>query len=332
MRIQSLPRFLLVLIVMTCLASIASAQAAPVCGVPGTPACTPTPRPTDLPTTPPTQAPAEQPAQPTAAPTTLPTPTEAPLIPLPTTGPCVAAPAGNFRVNVRDWPGESGEIVDVLSPDDVVPARGHVKVFDGRTGWTATDGGFISEPALRFGGEDCDALPVVDVPAGTAPFVLTNDADEDGDPDTVLVLRAPDSGETSDDDICIEYPYRNPHGGGGTICLPFDITGTAVVCIDGHCVVVEGGGAAHEPEFHIADGVVLPPVDDDGIAGSRLIVAFPGIGETQGNVYHGPFDPDICIEHSVANPWGGVATMCISADVGGGDVYCQDGHCVSVLD
>ena len=239
---------------------------------------------------------------------------------------------GNFRVNVRDWPGENGDIVEVLSPDDAVPARAHVKVFDGRSDWTATDGGFISESALRFGGADCDDLPVVDVPAGTAPFVLTNDADEDGNPDTVLVLRAPDSGETSDDDICIEYKYHNPHGGGGTICLPFDITGTAVVCIDGHCIVVEGDGATHEPEFHFAAGVVLPPVDDEGIAASRLIVAFPGSGETQGNVYHGPFDPDICIEHSVANPWGGVSTMCISADVGGGDVYCQDGHCVSVLD
>jgi hypothetical protein len=252
---------------------------------------------------------------------------------MPTTGPCVAAPNGNFRVNVRDWPGEDGGIVDVLSADAVVPARAHVKVFDGRTGWLVTDTGFISETALRFGGEDCIDLPEIEIPEGEETYVLSHDTDEDGDTDLQLILRAPNRDATADD-VCIIYNYHNPHGGSGEICLPFDISGSAVVCIDGHCIVVEETASSEfEPEFHIAAGVVVPPVDEDGFQNSNLFIVFPGEPEATANVYEGPFDPDICIEHTVGNPYTGKGmTMCISADVSAGDVYCENGHCVPVWD
>ena len=320
-------------VLMLSTAPAAFAQAAPICGVPGTPACTPTPRPTQRPTTAPTTAPSvEQPTQPTAEPTAEPTATEAPLRPMPATGPCVAAPGGNFRVNVRDWPGEDSEIVEVISADDLLPARAHVKVFDGRTGWLVTDSGFISETALRFGGEDCIDLPEIELPEGREPFVLSHDSDEDGETDMQIVLRAPNRDETSDD-VCIIYNYHNPHGGSGEICLPLDISGSAVVCIDGHCIVVEETAAEFKPEFHIAAGVVVPPVDEEGFENGNLFIVYPGEPEATANVYHGPFDPDICIEHTVGNPWTGKGmTMCISADVGAGDVYCENGHCVPVWD
>jgi hypothetical protein len=316
-------------------APAAFAQAAPVCGVPGTPACTPTPRPTERPTTAPTTVPSvQQPTQPTIEPTLEPTPTEAPLIALPATGPCVAAPNGNFRVNVRDWPGEIGAITGVLTPDDAVEAGPRVRVFDGSSAWIALNGGgFISESALRFGGEDCEELPEIEIPDSHEPFVLSHDVDEDGETDMQLILRAPNRDETADD-VCIIYNYHNPHGGSGEICLPFDISGSAVVCIDGHCIVVEETASTEfEPEFHIAAGVVVPPVDEDGIQNSNLFIVFPGEPEATANVYHGPFDPDICIEHTVGNPYTGKGmTMCISADVSAGDVYCEGGHCVPVWD
>lgn len=326
--------FLFALVLILGIVPAAFAQAAPVCGVPGTPACTPTPRPTDRPTTAPTAAPSvEQPSQPTAEPTPELTPTEAPLAPMPATGPCVAAPNGNFRVNVRDWPGEDSEIVKVISADDVVPARAHVKVFDGRTGWLVTDSGFISETVLRFGGEDCIDLPEIDLPESGEPLVLSSDSDDDGEADMQLVLRAPNRDETADD-VCIIYNYHNPHGGSGEICLPLDISGSAVVCIDGHCIVVEETASSEfEPEFHIAADVVVPPVDEDGLQNSNLFIVFPSEPEATANVYEGPFDPDICIEHTVGNPYTGKGmTMCISADVSAGDVYCENGHCVPVWD
>jgi hypothetical protein len=326
---------LLALVLVLGIAPAAFAQAAPVCGVPGTPACTPTPRPTERPTTVPTTAPnVEQPSQSTAVPTLESTPTEAPLRPLPTTGACVAAPNGNFRVNVRDWPGEIGEITGVLTPDDAVAAGPRVRVFDGRDAWIALNsGGFVSEAALRFGGEDCEQLPEVEIPDSQELFVLNHDIDEDGETDMQLVLRSPSRDETADD-VCIIYNYHNPHGGSGEICLPLDISGSAVVCIDGHCIIVEETASTEfEPGFHIAAGVVVPPVDEDGLQTGNLFISFPGEPEATANVYHGPFDPDICIEHTVGNPWTGKAmTMCISADVGPGDVYCENGHCVPVLD
>lgn len=304
----------------------AFAQAAPVCGIPGTPACTPTPRPTDRPITAST-------AVPTALPTFEPTSTEAPLIALPLTGPCVVAPAGNFRVNVRDWPDGTGAITGVLTPDDAVEALARMKLSESSETWIEfADGSFVSERALRFGGEDCDDLPEIEIPTDESPFVLSQDTDEDGEPDVQLILRAPRSDETTDD-VCIIYNYRDPYGSSGEICLALDISGSAVVCTGGHCIVVEETAAKFEPEFYIADGVIVPPVDKDVFQNSNLFILFSIAPELTGDAHQAYIDPDVCIEYEIADPHKHETEIrCIGADLSSGDVYCQDGHCVSVLD
>src|SRR5688572_16222572 len=114
------------------LPATAFAQAAPVCGVPGTPACTPTPRPTDPPTV--TPRPTEAPQQPTAVPeqpTAVPQePTAVPTIdpatvvnPLraPSSGPCQLATYATVRVNVRETPSIDAPVVSALDPNVLYP-------------------------------------------------------------------------------------------------------------------------------------------------------------------------------------------------------------------
>jgi len=140
--------------------------------------CTPTPRPTDAP------------AQPTALPTNTPEPTAIPLIPLPTTGPCVASPIGTTRVNVRDTPSTEGNILESILVNSTVPVMAafdyllDIGTIEGESSWVLTPQGFIASSALRFGGDNCAQLLKIHFPSSTGPFILRQDADGDGVDDT----------------------------------------------------------------------------------------------------------------------------------------------------
>ena len=144
--------------------------------------CTPTPRPRA------TDAPVQ--AQPTALPTFTPEPTAIPLIPLPTTGPCVASPIGTTRVNVRETPSTEGNILESVLVNSTVPVMAQVDYLldidtvEGESSWVLTPRGFIATSALRFGGDDCATLGKIYPPSSTGPFVLRLDNDGDGVDDT----------------------------------------------------------------------------------------------------------------------------------------------------
>lgn len=142
--------------------------------------CTPTPRPTDVPVQ----------IQPTALPTNTPEPTAIPLIPLPTTGDCVASPASPVRVNVRETASTDGKILESILVNSTVPVVAGVDyllTLDGVPGeseWVVMPNGFIAKSALRFGGENCDRLVKIYPPSSTGPFILRQDTDGDGVDDT----------------------------------------------------------------------------------------------------------------------------------------------------
>jgi hypothetical protein len=179
--------------------------------------CTPTPRPTDIPAQ----------VQPTALPTNTPEPTAIPLIPLPTTGSCVASPASPVRVNVRETPSTDGKILDVILVNSTVPVMAAYDAFlkiegvDGESNWVLTPKGFIASSALRFGGENCDRLVKIYPPSSTGPFILRQDTDGDGVDDTqyltyklenVLISSATDgsSGAIDPDNTTIFWPPFEP--------------------------------------------------------------------------------------------------------------------------
>ena len=159
------------LLAVCCLAclmlpSMAFAQAAPVCGVPGTPACTPTPRPTDRPTE--TPRPTEAPQQPTAQPqhpTTIPQePTAVPTIdpasvvnPLraSSTGPCQLSTYATVRVNVRETPSMDAPVMSALDPNVLYPVL-EMAEAEGAV-WYRVEAGWVSGSAVVAGG-DCTAL------------------------------------------------------------------------------------------------------------------------------------------------------------------------------
>jgi hypothetical protein len=203
-------------------ASLTSAQGSTGCfdAAGGPIPCTATPQPTqptratDVPQQP------QQP-QPTAMPTSTPLPTAVPLIPMPTTGPCVVASSGAERINVRETPSTNGTILGSILINSTVPAAGIVEMDE--IFWVITPLGFISESALRFGGEDCAQLAKVTLPTSTGPFVLRQDTDGDGTDDVqylqyklkdVLVSSA--TGETAEttgfdpDDTLIFWPPFEP--------------------------------------------------------------------------------------------------------------------------
>ena len=159
------------LLAVCCLAclmlpSMAFAQAAPVCGVPGTPACTPTPRPTDRPTE--TPRPTEAPQQPTAQPqhpTTIPQePTAVPTIdpasvvnPLraSSTGPCQLSTYATVRVNVRETPSMDAPVMSALDPNVLYPVL-EMAEAEGAV-WYRVEAGWVSGSAVVAGG-DCTTL------------------------------------------------------------------------------------------------------------------------------------------------------------------------------
>lgn len=165
-------------------ASLTSAQGSTGCfdAAGGPIPCTATPQPTARPTERPTDAPQQpQQPQPTAMPTSTPLPTAIPLQPMPTTGPCVVGSSGAERVNVRQNPSTNGTILGSVLVNSTVPAVGIVEIDE--IFWVITPLGFISESALRFGGEDCAQLAKVTLPTSTGPFVLRQDTDGDGEDD-----------------------------------------------------------------------------------------------------------------------------------------------------
>jgi hypothetical protein len=155
-------------------------------------------------------------------PTSTPLPTAVPLIPMPTTGPCVVASSGAERVNVRETPSTDGTILGSILINSTVPATAIVEI-DETFAWVITPLGFISESALRFGGENCERLAKLVPPSSAGPFILRHDTDDDGMDDTqylsikledVLISSATgESAETTGfdpDDTLIFWPPFEP--------------------------------------------------------------------------------------------------------------------------
>lgn len=131
----------------------------------------------------PAQPQPEQP-QPQPEPTAVPEEPATVVLPImPTTGDCVVATATTSRVNVRRNPSLDAEIIGVIEPTALMPAYLKLDGVEGES-YILTPMGYIAESVIRFGGENCDQLLKLEIPTGTGPFILRQDADNDGEFDT----------------------------------------------------------------------------------------------------------------------------------------------------
>nr|MCU0466956.1 hypothetical protein [Anaerolineae bacterium] len=130
------------------------------------------------------------------------------------------ASSGAERINVRETPSTNGTILGSILINSTVPASAIVEPDETfNLSWVVTPLGFISESALRFGGEDCAQLAKITLPTSTGPFVLRQDTDGDGTDDVqylqyklkdVLVSSA--TGETAETTGCRPAAARRAEG------------------------------------------------------------------------------------------------------------------------
>lgn len=171
--------------------------------------------------------------------------TAVPLAPLPTTGECVVATSTSTRVNVRSFPSLDAPVIGLLEPEPQTAAYLKFEGVDGES-MILTPLGFIAESVLRFGGEDCDELLVMEIPTGTGPFVLRGDIDADGSVDSQYAILPQSSVFPEPFDGTIFLPPTEDDGDDMTPIMH------SIMLMDGNGIMAEPGQTCSD--LFIVDG------------------------------------------------------------------------------
>ena len=166
-------------------------------------------------------------AAPTPVATASPAPTRIPLVPLPTTGPCIVASFSGGTVNLRGGPSTTFNVVATLTGNNVAQVIGRLAdgswyqvSYNGINAWVA---GFV----IRQGGE-CANVPVVPapgatpIPPGALPDVSVGGisvtpAGPDEDEDFAINVTVNNTGSAPANNVLVRLTFNAP---GISISLP----------------------------------------------------------------------------------------------------------------
>jgi len=111
------------------------------------------------------------------------------LATLPAVG-CRLATAGSFNVNVRDVPALTGDIVDVITPQNLYAIAFVVEGAAGRWYHLVAPAGYVSEDVVRLS-SDCDGIPHVTVPDDVTMDIQVQPVEFEGDAEITLLRLVP---------------------------------------------------------------------------------------------------------------------------------------------